>query len=671
MKDAHPNIGGRLIIGLAMLLLLTSILGINYITDIQKTNELSEEIIEHPFTVSNGVRDICINIFSISQTMKDILLTRDEKEIDKMTRHIDSLDLITLQKFDVIFKKFLGHPKDVQSALDEYNAWRPIREKIFALIKDHDYNSARLISVGNSAEQVNILLEKTKVMIDFANTKAAEFTSKSYSVMDSARQKTIILFIFIIAACFAIFIWVYNGINKPLEKIITQIKDIAGEKYNSQIINNKNKISILDFGGNELRNYNILLEKEVMEQTGRLKETNDFIVNAVNNAPISMIMTNINGKFLRTNESFRNMMGYSESTLNKMNIKDITHKDDLNVVQKNDKDIIERKAGTAQYEVRYMHKNGNPVYCMVTSSLLFDSEKQPQFFFSQILNISNQKKYKEEVIRNRQFLEVQVAERTKELSEKASNLQRSQKALTYLLEDINESREELKILNKQKEDANKELEAFSYSVSHDLKAPLRAIDGFSKALDEDYKDLLDINGKRYLSIIRMNANNMSKLINDLLSFSRLGKKALNYANVDLKSIAENIANQFLLSTENEKINFVIEDMPAISADPSMIGIVMQNLISNAVKFSIQRDDPVIEIGYNKQKDAYYIKDNGTGFNMKYADKIFAVFQRLHDPEEYEGTGIGLAIVHRIIHKHNGMIWVKSKKNIGTTFYFKI
>jgi light-regulated signal transduction histidine kinase (bacteriophytochrome) len=222
------------------------------------------------------------------------------------------------------------------------------------------------------------------------------------------------------------------------------------------------------------------------------------------------------------------------------------------------------------------------------------------------------------------------------------------------------------------EEVNRELEAFSYSVSHDLKAPLRAISGFSQALQEDYPQHHE-EANRYIEIIRKNAENMATLINNLLSLSRLGRKALRIQPVNITSVAEQVVRQLTVLEKNKVSVTLDHDLPVVRADESMMIHVMQNLLSNAIKFSSTQKIPKIEVGSltKGNQKVIYVKDNGVGFDMKYVDKVFSVFQRLHTQEEYPGTGVGLAIVQRIINKHGGTIWVESEKNVGTTFYFTV
>ena len=275
--------------------------------------------------------------------------------------------------------------------------------------------------------------------------------------------------------------------------------------------------------------------------------------------------------------------------------------------------------------------------------------------------------------KHRNHLEELVKERTKELEEKTAKLEKSQQSLALLLEDVNESRAELDISNKKLENSNKELEAFAYSVSHDLRAPLRAIDGFTRILMEDYIEKLDDEGKRLGAVIRNNSRKMGKLIDDLLAFSRLGRASMQFSSIDMKNMAKAIYHEATGSSERKRINFSVADLPDVDGDSNMFRQVWMNLISNAIKFSSKKEKAVISITgiQDDEKITYRISDNGAGFDMQYKNKIFDVFQRLHNERDFPGTGVGLALVRRIINRHNGKIWAEGKVDKGASFYFSL
>jgi signal transduction histidine kinase len=227
--------------------------------------------------------------------------------------------------------------------------------------------------------------------------------------------------------------------------------------------------------------------------------------------------------------------------------------------------------------------------------------------------------------------------------------------------------------NNELEAANKELEAFSYSVSHDLRAPLRSIDGFSNVLLEDYSEQLPEEGRQYLKRIRSAALRMSTLIDDLLNLSRVTRTAVQPRSINLSKMATEIAQELQQSQPERQATFSITPDLMVEADPRLMQIVLENLLSNAWKFTSKRDQSVIEFGQldRGKERTFYVRDNGVGFDMAYADKLFGVFQRLHSVNEFPGTGVGLATVQRIISTHGGRTWAESKQGVGSTFYFTL
>jgi len=218
---------------------------------------------------------------------------------------------------------------------------------------------------------------------------------------------------------------------------------------------------------------------------------------------------------------------------------------------------------------------------------------------------------------------------------------------------------------------NKELEAFSYSVSHDLRAPLRSIDGFSKMLLSKTHDKLTADEQRYLSNVCENAQRMGELIDDLLKLSRLSRTEMQHSEVDLSKMAQDILSEYQIQEPERQVEVKITEGLTVMGDPNLLRVLMENLLSNAWKFTRKTEKAVIEVGLipKEGQPIYFVRDNGAGFNMKYVNKLFGVFQRLHQMEEFPGTGIGLATVQRVILRHGGSIWAEGAVNQGATFYF--
>jgi light-regulated signal transduction histidine kinase (bacteriophytochrome) len=220
---------------------------------------------------------------------------------------------------------------------------------------------------------------------------------------------------------------------------------------------------------------------------------------------------------------------------------------------------------------------------------------------------------------------------------------------------------------------NADLEAFSYSVSHDLRAPLRHVAGFSQILKEEFGSTMDPEAQRYLEKIHAGTENMGRLIEALLKMAQLSRKELICAVTDLNLLVKDVLSELQPEVEGRRIDWQIGDLPAVECDANLLKQVFANLISNAVKYTRRCEVAVIEIGHAREQDALmiFIRDNGAGFDEKYANKLFGVFQRLHRADEFEGTGVGLSTVQRIIRKHGGEIWAKGEVNKGATFYFSL
>ena len=291
-----------------------------------------------------------------------------------------------------------------------------------------------------------------------------------------------------------------------------------------------------------------------------------------------------------------------------------------------------------ELELETVNKDGGKGWMLARGELVRDARGAAVGVRGVVMDITGRKQAEEEIRKLNQELEQRVAERTGEL-----------------------------------EAANKELEAFSYSVSHDLRTPLRAIDGFSHILLEDYANKLDDEGKRLLNVVRNNTSRMGQLIDDILKFSRAGRLEINYSEIDMEQLAYSVSVELRPVVAGDKLQLEIEHLPPARGDGAMMRQVFVNLLSNALKFSRAKETPMIKVGSYIHGDEaiYFVKDNGAGFDMKFVDKLFGVFQRLHSVNEFEGTGIGLAIVKRIVTRHGGRVWAEGKVNEGATIYFSL
>lgn len=295
-----------------------------------------------------------------------------------------------------------------------------------------------------------------------------------------------------------------------------------------------------------------------------------------------------------------------------------------------------------------------------------------------------------------QFAAVQraMANILDDFAEEKAHLDATQKAVLNILEDFELEKNKVERVNiEMKEEiaerklaetalgrantlaeaANKELEAFSYSVAHDLRSPLRSIDGFSQALLEDYGDRLDAEGMGFLNNVRESAQRMAQLIDDLLALSRVTRNDFVRGAVDIAAIARLIVTRLEKANPDRDVEVVIPDTVPAHGDSRLLAIVLENLLGNAWKFTSKREDARVEVDVQMENGerVYFVRDNGAGFDMAYAQKLFGVFQRLHSAADFEGTGIGLATVSRVIHRHGGRVWAHGEVGRGATFYFTL
>jgi PAS domain S-box-containing protein len=347
-----------------------------------------------------------------------------------------------------------------------------------------------------------------------------------------------------------------------------------------------------------------------------------------------IILTDEDLNIVEANDRAVEFYGYSEDEMKWMNLKDLYPEEERASLN----GIVERidTENGLIYEAMQVNRSGERFIAEI-SARYFDIEKK-RFYQFIIRDITEKKKNEEELKRYKEHLERLVEERTAGL-----------------------------------ELANKELEAFSYSVSHDLRAPLRSIDGFSQVLLEDYGKVLDRVAQDYLRRIRNATLRMEGLIDDLLNLSRITRSELTYEEVDLSSLAKEVIEEQIEREQRDNVNVRIHDGMKVKGDAKLLRIMLENFFSNALKFTSRNDRPEIEFGMTEidGKLTYFVRDNGVGFDMSYVDKLFKPFQRLHSLKEFPGTGIGLAIIYRIIKRHGGVVWAEGEVGKGARFYFRI
>lgn len=378
-----------------------------------------------------------------------------------------------------------------------------------------------------------------------------------------------------------------------------------------------------------------ITKRKQMEEALRVSE--DKFKYVFDHSVIGKSITLPSGE-INVNRAFCEMLGYSHKELKDRKWQEISLPDDNELTQREINFLLSGEKDSVRFVKRYVHKNGSVVWADVSSSLRRDQEGKPIYFMTAVNDITDQKRAEEEIRRLNAELEQRVQDRTDELQV-----------------------------------ANKELEAFSYSVSHDLRAPLRAVDGFSRILLDEYAAALPPEAKRYAELVRLNTLQMRDLVDNLLAFSRSGRQAMNKDRVEPVEVVREALDLLRGEQEGRSVKVTVGELPTCQADRMLLKQTFINLLSNALKFTRKRDPAIIEVGCLREDGAnvFFVRDNGVGFDMRYVGKLFDVFQRLHRTEDYEGTGVGLAIVQRIVHRHGGRIWAEAGLDKGATFYFTL
>ncbi|MAT57361.1 MAG: hypothetical protein CMF23_05265 [Ignavibacteriae bacterium] len=439
---------------------------------------------------------------------------------------------------------------------------------------------------------------------------------------------------------------VLNDVNSDKIKNIPNdgvSEDVVLREYNSVLVNKlEDKMRQAEQKEIELKEYVVKLEKTIEEREKAEKELGRSELKykkLYDGMMDGFVITTIEGKILEFNNAFTSMLMYDDDDeLKSKNINDLTpakwHDEEKRIFENQ----VFGSGYSETYEKEMIKKDGSIFPVELRTYLIVNEKNEKEGMWAIIKDITERKKIELMTQKLNEELEQRVKERTSQL----------------------------KILNQ-------ELEAFSYSVSHDLRTPLRIISGYSKILFEEYANELSDDAKTLLEGITKNTNNMSCLIDDLLEFSKLNRKEVALTEINFEKIFKEVFNEIPGSAIKDKVKINISKLPVVKGDKALLKQVAANLISNAVKFSSKVENPEINISAVTENSmaVFCIKDNGVGFDMNYSGKLFGVFQRLHKQNEYEGTGVGLAIVKRIINRHGGKVWAESELNNGSSFYFSL
>ncbi len=469
----------------------------------------------------------------------------------------------------------------------------------------------------------------------------------------------------------------------------------SGEKFEVEI-----SVSEVESNAKKYQQWIIRDISERIRAEKELRETSEKMNAFFSSNLIGILFGDIYGNIFSTNDEFLRIIGYDRDDLQEHRIdwKNITPEQYLDLDYKYIR-MAQEEGSCTPYEKEYTRKDGSRIWVYIGYVLIGEKHDKSVAF---ILDISGRKAAENEIIylcdklkEANSTLEARVEERTQELQIRYEEVEKLNFEILEMSGDLQDKNAKIEHALTQLTAANKELEAFSYSVSHDLRSPLRAISGFSEALLEDYAKQLDETGRDYLNRLINASQRMGVLIDDILKLSRISRAEINLNRIDLSYDIKNIINTLAETEPDRKYELVFNGSLEVLADQSLVRVALDNILRNSWKFSKKREETVITVGEitkvttdkfcvynddspipdelvgvinNNKYKTIYIRDNGAGFDMKYADKLFGAFQRLHSNSEFEGTGIGLATVKRVILKHGGHVWADSAPDRGTTIY---
>jgi PAS domain S-box-containing protein len=501
---------------------------------------------------------------------------------------------------------------------------------------------------GHGDEKEGISQELNEMLVGNLETKSRSMVSDAYQLAEisstrliASQQKTYLLVLLssltIVVVVATVSFSIYSGVVKPIGKLHEGTEIIGAGNLDYKVgTMAKDEVGQLSRAFDQmtiqLKESFTRLEKEITERKlaeEALRESEKKYRELVDNALVGIYMTGLNGEIIFANKALAKM--YEFESPEEMMSSSILSRYKNNENRKVLIETLKKEGEVNNYELEHLTKSGK------TINILLSATFEANVLSGMVMDITKRNQAEEEIRRLNAELEQRVVGRTAQL-----------------------------------EAANKELEAFSYSVSHDLRAPLRSIDGFSQALQEDYGEKVEGQGKDYIRRIRAATKRMADLIDALLTLSRVTRSEIRLENFDLSRLARTIAADLQKIQPDRQAEFIIPEGLTANGDARLLRIVIENLIGNAWKFTSKKENACIELGSLQQGDgklAYFVKDNGAGFDMAYADKLFGAFQRLHGAEEFSGTGIGLATVQRIIHRHGGRVWAEGKPEKGATFYF--
>jgi len=614
---------------------------------------------EHPFLVSNTVQVVKTEIYKNISLVKDIQFAGNQRQTDSLEAETTKNDKIIQEGFKVVSLKYLGNKATVDSAFAAYTAWKNERDKFYRFKTENKSNSSQFLLKFNGRTN----LEKTNyfltIISDFAHNKA---NSTFKEVIETENNSKFTFFILLLVSTLLItfLIWYLSrSIERPIKAFLREANLIL-KKDEKREFGSDEQIMLLTV--KELKSSYLNIEKQDYEinlKNKQLSGINQALEEKISQRTVELVNANkeLERNILKRTHELNDALELNLKIFETSPLGIIAFREDGPCIFANTA-VAEISGGTVEQMLQLdFRKLDN----WKENGLLEKAEITLKTLEIQKASIHTISTYKKEV-------KIRYHMSTFKNKDTLNLLMIVEDITDLMLTEI-----ELKKKTEYLELANKELEAFSYSVSHDLRAPLRHIGGFIDLLIKGNLSQLDDKGIRYLNIISASSKEMGNLIDALLTFSRLGRTGLKITELNSGDMVKKVLKIFDNELKGKNVEITVSELPKIKGDESLINQVWVNLISNALKYSRNREKAVIEIGGKVEngETIFHIKDNGVGFDMNYAEKLFGVFQRMHKATDFEGIGIGLANVNRIVTKHGGKCWAESEVDKGATFYFSL
>jgi len=720
------NIITKFSLGLLSVYVIMLLVVVYLTVQLQFVRNQTRVLYEHPYQVSNSIKDIQTKIYEYANLGVDIQFANSLSQLKKLKTETDKKDNYIQNGFKIVSQKYLGNKTAVNNALKAYTDWKITFNKLYQIQEENKISSNYthiLLESRKKLERTDYLLSKisdnarNRADSTYRKIIASDYNSKITSIILIFSASLLVVFLF-----YLILKSISNRIktivketniflnrnestkNHGDEKILVQtVKELKNaylnieeneriiSNYNKQLsemnleleekirqrtteLSDANKELMLQNEINEKRakelqianeklalqneekekwtvelmNANEELESQNEEKEKRTQElmisneehrkTNEYLENLINYANAPIIVWNSNYEIIKFNRAFEVMTGRSENEVLGKSLEILFPASQKKISMELIRKTLTGK-GMEFVEISVVHIDGSVHILQWNSAIIHSSDgKTTVSTIAQCLDITQRKKTEKEILKLNETLEQKVYERTAQLKE-----------------------------------SNQELESFCYSISHDLRAPLRHIVGFINLLIKNNSALLDEIGIRYLNIISESSIEMGNMIDALLNFSRLGRTGLTRTKFNSRDLVDTALETFKEDMTGRNVEIRISELPDGTGDKFLIYQVWINLISNALKYSKKKEKAIIEIGGEiiNNETIFQIKDNGVGFDMLYADKLFGVFQRLHKARDFEGIGIGLANINRIVTKHGGRCWAESEVDKGATFFFSL